>query len=332
MKKFFSFILSILSAGILACGEKTHVFSVPAMGTVFTIRMDCSDSLAVKVYPMLADEISRLEELFSPFKTESDIFRINSSAGKSVTVSDETVSMLKRAVSVSDISGGAFDVSYVPLGRLWNYRSGNFRIPSEKETAAALDLVDYRKIIIDGNTVRLGRNGMAVSLGGIAKGYCADRCIAFMKESGIPAGIADAGGNMKFLGKKDGGWKTGIRHPREDGVFCALDLEDGEAVSTSGDYERFVMHDGRRYHHIISPATGYPAEDFMSVTVVCDSGERADAFSTALFAAGREGALSMLKKVTDLSAVMVTADFTVMISASLKGRVHIPEKYRVLWI
>ncbi|MCL2025591.1 MAG: FAD:protein FMN transferase, partial [Leptospirales bacterium] len=245
-----------------SCAEKTHKLSFPAMGTLFHVTLTCSDAAAARIYKAVSDEVRRIESLMSLYDEKSDVYILNNS-GVPVQVSDETYDILGRSVKVSIESGGAFDITFVPLGELWDYKNENFVPPSESAIKKILPLVNYRNILFHGNnTVSFAKNEMKIGLGAIAKGYAVEQAVKIMKAMNLASGIADAGGNLKTLGASR---VIGVQHPREDSVICSVVLNDGEAVSTSGDYERYVLYNGRRYHHILNPATGFPAESFASV-------------------------------------------------------------------
>jgi thiamine biosynthesis lipoprotein len=321
VKKIFAFAAC---AALLSCGNKTHRMSIPAMGTLFSIMVKCGDAQASRIYEQVSEEIKRIESLLSQYNEGSDIYALNSSVSP-VMVSPETSDMLKRSVLVSQRTGGRFDITFAPLGELWNYKNKNFAPPSAHAAAAARSLVDYRGIRFHKNgAVSLSKPGMKVGLGGIAKGYAAERAVQIMELANAESGMADAGGNIKVFGRAPSGdsWNIGVRHPREDSVICSVKLESGDAVSTSGDYERFALYKGKRYHHIIDPLTGSPAETFASVSIICNDAELADAYSTAVFVMGMERARDFLKENPALSAIIIDLQMRIHASANLKDRLE----------
>lgn len=330
--KLLLFTLLTLCPFLTFCGEKTHTMSFPAMGTFFTITAECPPARAPEIFDAVSREVKRIEKLMSPYIAESDVYRLNN--GGKTKLSAETYGIIERAVSLSAESGGAFDISFAPLGALWNYKAENFNPPSRDAVKRVLSLVGYRKIIFyDGNTVGFAKKDMKIGLGGIAKGYAIDRAVLVMKQMGTRSGMANAGGNLGLFGAPPSGfWNIGIRHPREESVICAVKLESGEAVSTSGDYERFVMFNGARYHHIINPLTGYPAEGLISVSVICASAELADAASTAIFVMGINKGAEFLQKRGDLSAVMIDSQLNIYASKRLKERLSFFEALNVNWL
>ncbi len=254
-------------------------------------------------------EAQRLERLLSRFLPESDVSRINRSAGvKSEQVSAETYSVLSCATECSAASAGLFDVTIGPLTDVWDYRHAA-AAPKEEKIAAVLPLVNYRDLELCSakKTAGLQKAGQALDLGGVGKGFASDRFMEILKVHGVVSAWSNIGGNVSTLGSKPDGspWRVGIRHPRQEGLVGAVAVT-GQAVVTSGDYERyFIDSEGRRFHHILNSMTGYPANSgLLSVTVVADSAMIADAISTAVFVAGIEKGLPILNHY-QVEAVLV---------------------------
>ena len=237
-------------------------------------------------------EMERVEHLLSRHMPESEVSHINRAAGSApVKVSAETFALLERSRAYSEQYEGLFDVTIGPVSALWGFSDDR---PVTVPDAAVLDslrhLVDYHHMLLNDRdtTVFLTRPGMQLDLGGVAKGYAIDRAVAVLRAEGLRNFLVDAGGDLYAAGTKGDGrrWRVGIKHPRRpDDLAATLELQD-QAVATSGDYERFVLVDGRRYHHIIDPRTGYPADHYQSVTVLAPTAEAADALATYLFIAG----------------------------------------------
>lgn len=315
-----------------ACDERNHRMSFPAMGTIINLTFTCPDGKVRQIYGSVRSEVLRLEALMSPYKSDSDIRRLNEAGFLGpVEVASETYKLMERSAEISSLTNGAFDISFVPLARLWNYRDKNFSPPDAKAISAAKRLVDYRRITMHGGSRISLEKGMEVSLGGIAKGYAVDISVSLMQKLGASAGIADAGGNLKLFGNS-GKKLIGVRHPRENTVICAVELNDGEAVSTSGDYERYVMYEGKRFHHIISPATGRPAEGTASVTVICKSAETADAASTALFVLNANNRRALLEKMPQWAVIIIDTSMNVYASHSLKHRISFSKGRQAVWL
>ncbi len=269
-------------------------------------------------------ELIRLENKLSRFIPESEINRINRSAGRGpVTISMETYKVISHAVRLSEISQGLFDISAGPLIDLWNYKHA-FRGPGKIRIRRILPYVNFRDLILDSHkqTARLRKRGQSIDLGGIGKGFAGDCCMNILKCYGIVSAFINIGGNASTLGNKPDGspWRVGIRHPRSDGCLLGAVEVTGKAVVTSGDYERyFIDRRGMRRHHILNPSTGYPAQSgLISVTVVADSALTADGLSTAIFVAGMDRGLKYLTHFPGTEAVLVDNRLRVYITQGLK--------------
>lgn len=270
-------------------------------------------------------EFQRVDKLLSAYRAESDIGRINAAAGREpVRVSRETTGLVALSLKFAALSGGKFDPSVGPLVRLWGIGQGRTAPPTPDEVEAARGLVDYRRVMVDQveHRVYLPQAGMALDLGGVAKGYAAERAGALLRRRGVRFALIDAGGNIVALGTRPDGrpWRIGLRHPRKSGeVLGVLSVVD-RAVVTSGDYERYFEYQGRRYHHLLDPATGYPAGGAQSVTVVARSSTLADLLSTAAFVLGPEQGAAFARQ---------QGAATVSVDAS--GRVTVAPALRTAW-
>lgn len=249
-------------------------------------------------------EVRRLEALLSRFSRRSDVSKLNRAAGeKPVRLHPEAIRVLAKAFEVSRLCDGAFDVTASPLVSLWKVTSDSPAVPSEDAIMQARRLVDYRCLFVDesSGSASLKGPGQMVDLGGIAKGFAADRAVEIYRKRGVTSAMIDLGGNIAVLGSKEDGspWNVGIQDPDAPRGEClgVLSVSD-KSVVTSGDYERFFEVDGQRYHHIVDPRTGYPAESGLrSVTVVASLSMTADALSTALFVLGLERGLELLRTI-----------------------------------
>lgn len=278
---------------------------------------------SMEALQVIENESQRLEHLFSRFLPDSDISRINRSAGiKCEKAGPETYEILSRALECSVISQGLFDITIGPLIDLWDYKR-IMEPPARNKIELVLPLVNYKDLKLDANkkTAALGISGQSVDLGGIAKGFSSDRFMEIFREYGVTSAFSNIGGNVSTLGSKPDGspWRVGIRHPRLNGLLGAVEVA-GKAVVTSGDYERyFIDREGRRFHHILNPITGYPAESgLVSVSIVADSAMTADALSTAVFVAGLERGLAIIEKYTQAEAVLVDAKMKVYVTRGLR--------------
>jgi thiamine biosynthesis lipoprotein len=296
-----------------------------AMGTVMTHKafgLHAEDSLEA-----VCREVARIEGLLGRFLPDSDISRVNGSAGtKSEKVSRETYEMLSKALEFSRSFPECFDVTIGPLVALWHTAKKSLTQPDASSIKQVLPLVNDQDLILDPweITVGLRHAGQSVDLGGIGKGLAGDKILQVFKRFGISSAYSNLGGNVVTLGVKPDGspWQIGIQHPRrENGLLGSVSVVN-QAVVTSGDYQRyFADHEGKRHHHILDPRTGYPAESgLISVSIVSDKSLAADALSTILFVAGMEKGLEFLKSFPQTEAILVDADLHVYITQGLRTR------------
>ncbi|HPU01434.1 MAG: FAD:protein FMN transferase [Firmicutes bacterium] len=280
----------------------------------------------------LFQEMRRLEQLLSYTESSSEVGKINRAAGKEpVQVGPEAMEAIAKAIYFAGLSEGAFDPSVAPLLDLWGFRGETYRVPSSGEIEAAAALVDYRLVEIDrtAGTIFLPQPGMALDLGGIAKGYIIDRGLELLARRGMGHALINAGGDIGVLGPKPDGspWRIGVKHPRREGELIAvIPCSQKGAVVTSGDYERFFEKDGERYHHILDPQSGYPARTLISVTVVAPTAVEADALSTAIFVLGPQRGLELVESLPGIEAILVTPQLDLFISSGLQDRVELPGK------
>ena len=226
--------------------------------------------------------------------------------------------LIKRSIEISELSNGAFDITYASIGYKYDYR--NATKPTDKEISASLDKIDYRHILLDDvqQTIHFAKPGVRIDLGGIAKGYAVDNGIKILKHCGIDKALVSAGGDSRIIGDKNGRpWMTGIRDPRHaSNSVIAIPLSD-TAISTSGDYERYFEQDGTRYHHILSPKTGKSVATTRSVTIIGPDTTLTDALSTTVFVLGPEAGLELVEKLSGIDAVVIDAAGKVHYSTGL---------------
>ena len=299
------------------------------MGTDIRLTASTADEAAAQAaFSQVFADFDRLDRLLSVWKPDSEVVRLNAAAGDHpVPVSTDTREVLRIAREVSEWTEGAFDVTFGALTGLWTFdaQDQDGTVPDPREVQARLPLVDYRKLTIDetAGTAFLASKGMKVHLGGIGKGYAVDRAAAILRSHGLRDFMIQAGGDLYVGGMKDGRpWKLGIRDPRgpADQLFATLDLTDG-TFSTSGDYERFFVKDGRRYHHILDLKRGEPARLSRSVTLVTNKAVIADALAKGVFILGPVRGLALVERIPDVEAVIVGAGNEVVVSSGLKGTV-----------
>ena len=304
--------------------------STTAMGTQVSISVYSEDDEgAASVIDNALDEVVRIERMMTTWRDDSEISHLNAAAGKTpVVVSDETLDVLEAAQQSSAWSDGAFDITYYGLHGLWKFDEDlEKRIPDAADVKARLPLIDWRKLKLDRkrHTAFLEKPGMAVNLGGIAKGYAVDRMANILRRGGFPNALVQAGGDLLCAGTKGGKpWTAGIRDPRGGwkDVFAGIRLED-HAFSTAGDYERYFMMGDKRYHHILDPRTGTPAMASRSVTVYAKTALLADALDDAIFIMGWKRGFAMIEKIPDVGAVVVDRDGAIHVSDRMKGRIDV---------
>lgn len=309
---FFSVIIWVLSGCNMSrdYSEQGIYFD-----TIITLNIyGTKDKAVMEDCLILCDEF---EKKFSKTVENSDVWKLNHAEGAWVEVSEDTIDILKEAIKYSELTEGAFDVSIAPLTELWQVNGGT--LPTEEERKSAMSHVNYQFIEIDGNKVRLADEKAQIDLGGIAKGYIADKLAELMKERGITSAMINLGGNIKVVGsKRDGsGWKIGIQKPFADSdeVIGSVRIEN-KTVVTSGIYQRYFEYGGKIYHHIIDKTTGAPSEsDLASVTVIGASSTAADALSTACILAGSEKGMALIEDIEGVEAVFVTRDGAITVSS-----------------
>ena len=296
-----------------------------AMGTVIEITLIGDDEGAANKAVLQAfQEIKRIETLMSPWLDSSDVIRINRSAGEGWTkVSPETMEVIKKAQEISELSEGSFDMTVGPLTQLWRMAREKGIPPSTKDVKEKLDLVNFRDVsITHEGKVFLKKKGMAVDLGGIAKGYAVDRAFELLRSLGYKNLIVNAGGDLRVGGtKNDQPWSIGIQDPMVSQKIMAKVLVSDTAVATSGDYEKFFIHQDKRYHHIFNPRDGFPTEGSQSVTVVCKDGITADGLATAVFVLGSEKGYSLCQRLEGVECLIVDKEGKIKFSPGLKGRI-----------
>jgi thiamine biosynthesis lipoprotein len=328
----FSVLLIAIAAVACTSGASSRTRLVErtgaSMGSELRLTAWTADEpAALAAFDAVFKEFERLDALMSVWRPGSDVLRINAAAGESaVPVGTDVRDALKVARQVSEWTGGKFDVTFSALSDVWkfDYQNQDNSVPSLDAIRARLPLIDYRQIEIDdrAGTVFLKRKGMRMHLGGIGKGYAVERAMNILRRAGLRDFMIQSGGDLYVGGSKDGRpWKLGIADPRAaDGrSFATIELTDS-TFSTSGDYARFFIKDGVRYHHIIDPFTGQPARLCRSVTIVADSPLLADGLSTGVFLLGPEAGMALIERLPHVEGVIVSANNEVLVSSGLKDK------------
>tara|TARA_B110000902_G_scaffold264440_1_gene345944 strand:- start:1684 stop:2580 length:897 start_codon:yes stop_codon:yes gene_type:complete len=281
------------------------------MGSSFELTVVAKDSSTATTYIDIAvSEITRIENLISSWDSNSQTSEINRNAGvKPVKVNEELFTLIERALAISNLTDGAFDISYASIDKIWLFDGTMSLMPSAEEIKNSIKKVGYRNIVLDKekHTVFLKLVGMKIGFGAIGKGYAADRAKELLISKGVSAGIINASGDMNTWGKQIDGsdWTVAIVNPlNKNKVFALLPISNN-AVVTSGDYEKYVEIEGKRYTHIINPRTGYPSHGIISVTVFAPKAELADALATAIFVMGKEVGIDRVNQLPNIECILI---------------------------
>jgi len=293
----------------------------PLMGTEVRVYLWHDDELeGQRIVDDVFDEASRIDEMMSTYKESSRISEINRRAADEPVFADfELFRLIQEALDISVLTRGAFDITYDSVGQHYDFRER--RRPDDETIERERQHIDYRLVELDNmnSTVRFQKQGVRINLGGIAKGYVVERGVEVLRQAGVENGVVTAGGDSRLLGDRRGRpFMIGIRDPRGDGeVAISLPLED-EAISTSGDYERFFDEDGTRHHHIIQPSSGTPAGGVHSATVFGPNAVMTDALSTSVFVMGVDLGLKLIAGLPDYESIVIDADGQIYYSDGLR--------------
>ncbi len=306
-------IAVVLITGVSCSGSRAPVFKHEfLMDTIVEITVACRDrELAEKAIAGAFDEIRRIENIMGPVGGK-ELLELNKTAfKKSFVLSNDLFYVIDKALQYGKLTAGAFDISVAPVLELWGFlgEEKEHSVPESRPMSMALKKVDYRNIALDKkrNTVFLRNQGMKLAIGGIAKGYAVGRAMDILKENGVKNAIVNAGGDVQVAGDKFGKpWSIGIKHPRKNKILTTMPFNGDKCIFTSGDYERCFFLDGRRYHHVIDPSTGYPADSScISVTVICNDPVAADALATSILVLGPEKGMKLIEGLPETEAVII---------------------------
>lgn len=307
-----------LFASLISCGK------VPESCTDTFFGMDTIMEVTVygdaDIFNDIREYVKSIEKLISTTDSESEIYKLN--AGQTDVVSDVTYHMIEDSLDYCQMTDGALDISVYPVVKAWGFTTDEKRVPSKEELVNLLGSVDYSEIKLSSGG-KVSCNGAMIDLGSVAKGYVSDNLVSIISnDAGIDSAIVTLGGNVQTIGRKPDGslWKVAIADPMGREEYIGYVSVENKAVITSGTYQRFFEENGKKYHHIIDPASGYPVDNgLISVTVVGDSGFYCDALSTALFVKGLDGAIDYYKEHKDFEAIFIEEDGTVLMTPGLKG-------------
>jgi thiamine biosynthesis lipoprotein len=305
--------------------QEIYKRTIKLMGSRFEITVVAKNASEAEQYlDAGVNEIKRIEKLISSWDPQSQTSEINRNAGKHpVQVAPELFHLIERAIGISGITDGAFDISYASMDRIWKFDGSMKQMPSEEEIKTSVSKVGFENIILDNEnrTVFLKQPGMKIGFGGIGKGYAADAAKELLIKKGVSSGIINASGDMNTWGKQPNGndWTVAITNPmNKNSAFATLPLKQG-AVVTSGDYEKFVRFNGKRYAHIINPKTGFPSTGIISVTVFAPKAELADALATSVFVMGKEVGLDRINQLPKIECIIIDE----------QGKVHTSENIKI---
>lgn len=304
--------------------QNTYKQTLKLMGSRFEITVVAKDSTEANSHINSAiTEISRIEHLISSWDKNSQTSEINRNAGiKAVKVDKELFDLIQRSIAISNLTDGAFDISYASMDKIWKFDGSMTEMPMEYDIKSSVAKVGFNNIELNesNTTVFLKQKGMKIGFGAIGKGYAADKAKSLLIKKGVASGIINASGDMTTWGKQTNGedWKVAITNPlNKNKAFALLPITNG-AVVTSGNYEKYVKFNGKRYTHIIDPRTGYPSSGIISVTVFAPKAELADALSTSVFVMGKDVGLNRINQLPNIECIIIDEDGNIFTSSNIK--------------
>ncbi len=321
-------IALLVLASIQLQAQQIYVQKLKLMGSRFDITVVANNQTEANQHINLAiSEIKRIEKIISSWDKNSETSEINRKAGiKPIKVSKELFFLIERSIQISKLTDGAFDISYASMDKIWKFDGSMKKMPSPEKIKQSVSTVGYQNIILNKSkqTVFLKLKGMKIGFGGIGKGYAADKAKQLLIKKGVKAGIINASGDMNTWGKQPSGkeWQIAITNPMNKHKAFAMLPISNKAVVTSGNYEKFVIFDGKRYTHIIDPRTGYPASGIISVSVFSKSAALADALATSIFVMGIEVGLNRVNQLPKIECIIIDDNGGVHTSKNI----HINEK------
>lgn len=328
-------LISVMMVGLILCLSGCSVANnktqqeIYAMNTVMNLSVYGEN--ATKAIQQAVEKINSLDVLFSVTNKSSDIYKVNSSQGETLNINQETADLIMEAYSYGAKSKGALDLTIYPVVKAWGFTTDTYRVPTAAELTSLLKYVDYSavKIDTDKSQVCIPKH-FEIDLGAVAKGYTGNKIIEILKQNGITSALINLGGNVQTLGNRPDGskWTVGIQNPSSQSYFATLSVGEA-AIITSGGYQRNFEQEGNIYHHILNPATGYPANNgIISSTVIAKDGTQGDALSTALYVMGTQQAIDYYKSDKTFDMVLLTDNNTVYVSQGLKDNFTLSSEFK----
>lgn len=328
-------ILITIIVSLFGCTKTNNITPISKtqylLGTVINIKV--YEEVDEEVFDEIFNKIQEIENKMSINLDNSEVIEINNKSGIDyASVSEDTFNVIKQSLYYSELSEGNFDITIGPLVKLWNIGTEYAKVPDVKEIKEKLNLIGYNKIQLNEKEkkVKLEDKNMIIDLGAIAKGYAADEIVKIMKNNNINHAIIDIGGNVYTVGKKsdDSEWKIGVQNPFNDrGDYIGIIEVSDKSIVTSGIYERYLEVEDKRYHHILSPFTGYPVENSLaSITIVSEKSIDGDALSTSVFSLGLEKGKDLVENLDGIDAIFVTKDLQVYVTSGIKNKFVLTDK------
>ncbi len=306
----YFFLIGFLLFATFSHGQIAHKRKLSMLGSPFEVTVVANDTIKANEYIDLAvAEVKRIENLISDWIPTTPISQVNKNAGlKAIKVPDEVFELVQRSIKISELTSGAFDISYASMDKIWKFDGSMKAMPTDEAIKKSVAKIGYKNIVLNDQERSIFiKEGMKLGLGGIGQGYIADKVKAILFAKGCTAGLVNVSGDINAWGKQPDvkQWSVGIINPlNKNKVFATFPLEDS-AVETSGNYEKFVVFNGKRYSHIIDPRTGYPATGVTSVSVFAKQTEIADALATGIFVLGVEVGLDLVNQLKGIGCIIV---------------------------
>jgi thiamine biosynthesis lipoprotein len=286
------------------------------LGTVVEIQVrDVDDKKAEDAITKAFAEVKRIDDLFTTYNEESPVWKLNNVTDSIISVDPEIYSLIVLCDSITKLSNGSFDVSLDNLTKSWGFYTDNPHLPKQAEVDSALLLSGWKSIKLFGDNKIIKHKNVGLNFGAIAKGYAVDKALEVLKKSGIKEALINAGGEISVIGSD---WIVGIQHPREINSIIKKIKLNGKTVATSGDYEQYFEVDGKRYHHILDPKTGYPSTGLQSVTIINKSNTIADAFATAVFVMGKEKGMRLIESLDNTETMIIDSEGNIFYSSGFE--------------